>query len=89
VHKDSKMPKKSPHPIEKRRRIVKAYHDLVNEAVDAGSGYRKRRNASAAREVCELARAHGITSATIRKWAKQFEQETRIDEQEDKEGSQE
>jgi len=75
------MPKKSPHPEEKRRRIVKAYHDLTNEAVDAGSGYRKKRTASAAKEVTELARAYGITTATIRKWAKKFEQQNGIDDE--------
>lgn len=82
------MPKKSPHSEDKRRRIVKAYHDLVDECVDAGSGYRRKRSASAAKEVCELARAHGITSATIRKWAKKFEEQDRMkDEQESKESS--
>lgn len=84
------MPKKSPHPEDKRRRIVKAYHDLTSEAVDAGSGYRKKRKACAGREIGELARAHGIKPATIRKWAKQFEEQDRMkDEQESKESSQE
>ena len=66
------MSKPSPHPIDKRTRVVAAYRQIIMEAVSSDQGRGRIQKAMPHAEIRVLANAYGVTPATLRNWSRKL-----------------